>query len=46
MAVNVNTNDADRLDKMQERAKEKGFPFPYLRDESQALGKGVPLLSL
>ncbi|MFL5341317.1 MAG: thioredoxin family protein [Gemmataceae bacterium] len=39
VAVNVNTIPADRLDKMKERAAEKGFPFPYLYDESQKLGK-------
>jgi peroxiredoxin len=39
VAVNVNTIPADRLDKMSERAKEKGFPFPYLYDESQKTAK-------
>jgi hypothetical protein len=38
--VAVNANDAarypeDGLPKMIERAKQRGFPFPYLRDESQ-----------
>jgi peroxiredoxin len=37
--VNVNTIDADRLDKMQERAKEKAFPYPYLYDETQKIAK-------
>ena len=39
VAINVNTIPADRLDKMKERAAEKGFPFQYLYDESQKLGK-------
>jgi len=38
VAVNVNNIPADRLDKMQERAKEKGFNFPYLYDETQKIG--------
>jgi peroxiredoxin len=39
VAVNVNKVDEDRLDKMQERAKDKGFPFDYLFDESQKIAK-------
>lgn len=39
VAVNVNTIAADRLDKMKERAKDKGFNFPYLYDESQKIGR-------
>jgi len=35
----VNNGEADRLPKMQERAKEKGFNFPYLYDASQAIGR-------
>jgi peroxiredoxin len=35
VAVNVNTGAEDRLPKMKERAGEKGFPFPYLYDETQ-----------
>jgi peroxiredoxin len=38
VAVNVNNIDADRLDKMKERAKAKNFNFPYLYDASQKLG--------
>ncbi len=38
--VMINSNDAraypeDRLDAMVARAREKGYPFPYLVDESQ-----------
>jgi peroxiredoxin len=38
--VMVNANDAvgypdDGFDRMAERARSKGYPFPYLRDESQ-----------
>jgi peroxiredoxin len=39
VAVNVNNIDADKLDKMKERAKEKKYDFPYLYDASQKLGK-------
>lgn len=39
VAINVNTIEADRLPKMKERAKEKGFNFPYLFDETQKTGK-------
>src|SRR5207248_956735 len=35
--VNVNTTEADRLPKMEERAKEAGFTFPYLYDETQKI---------
>jgi len=38
VAVNVNNLPADRLDKMKERAKAKGFNFPYLYDASQKMG--------
>jgi peroxiredoxin len=38
--VMINANDAkaypdDRFEVMRSRAKEKGYPFPYLRDERQ-----------
>jgi len=39
IAVNVNNLPADRLDKMKERAEEKGFNFPYLYDPSQKIGR-------
>jgi hypothetical protein len=39
VAINVNNLDADKLDKMEERAKAKGFNFPYLYDESQKIGR-------
>lgn len=35
VAINVNTIPEDRLPAMQARAKEKGFPFPFLYDETQ-----------
>ncbi|MBN1269250.1 MAG: thioredoxin family protein [Kiritimatiellae bacterium] len=40
----INPNDAetypdDSFESMKKRAKEKGFPFPYLRDESQAVAR-------
>jgi peroxiredoxin len=39
VAINVNNIDADRLDKMKQRAKDRGFNFPYLYDSSQASGR-------
>lgn len=39
VAINVNTEEGDRLADMKKRAKEKGFVFPYLHDESQKIGK-------
>ena len=39
IAVNVNNLDADKLDKMQQRAKDKGFNFPYLYDATQKIGE-------
>jgi thiol-disulfide isomerase/thioredoxin len=35
IAINVNNTAFDRLDKMKERAAEKGFNFPYLYDSTQ-----------
>lgn len=37
VAVNVNNLPDDKLDKMKERAKEKGFDFPYLYDPTQKI---------
>src|SRR5262245_11266646 len=39
VAINVNTIPEDRLDQMIVRAKEKGFNFAYLFDESQKIAK-------
>lgn len=44
--VLINPNDAtthpdDSLDAMKVRAKEKAFPFPYLRDETQAVARAL-----
>ena len=41
IAINVNNLEADKLPKMVERAKEKGFNFPYLYDESQVIGRAL-----
>lgn len=41
VAINVNHAEADGLAKMKERAEEKGFNFPYLYDESQAIGRSL-----
>jgi peroxiredoxin len=35
VAISVSRSAADGLDKMKNRASEKGFPFPYLYDETQ-----------
>jgi peroxiredoxin len=42
--VLINSNDAtkypgDSYDQMQERAKEKAYPYPYLLDESQEVAR-------
>ena len=37
VAINVNNGPPDRLDKMKEHAKEKGFNFPYAYDPSQKI---------
>lgn len=39
VAINVNNLEADKLPKMVERSKEKGFNFPYVYDESQKVGR-------
>jgi peroxiredoxin len=39
VAINVNTIEEDRLPKMKERAKSKGFPYPYLYDQTQKIAK-------
>jgi peroxiredoxin len=42
--VAINSNDVarypdDSFERMVERARDKGFPFPYLRDESQQVAR-------
>ena len=39
VAISVSRNRTDRLEKMQDRARQRGFNFPYLFDESQASGR-------
>jgi peroxiredoxin len=39
LAINVNTIPEDRLDKMKERAEQKGFNYPYLYDPTQKTGQ-------
>jgi peroxiredoxin len=39
VAINVNRTREDSLEAMRERAEEKKFPFPYLSDESQQIGR-------
>jgi len=41
IAINVNTGEQDRLPKMTERAKDKGFTFPYAFDPSQKIGRDL-----
>lgn len=39
VAINVNTVEEDRLPQMKERAESKRFPYPYLFDQTQKIGK-------
>ena len=39
VAINVNKIPEDNLDAMKERAKEKGFNFPYLYDDTQQIAQ-------
>src|SRR5947209_1090489 len=39
VAISVDNSEEDRLPKMQEHAREKGFNFPYLHDTSQQIGR-------
>jgi peroxiredoxin len=39
VAISVNTGDEDGLEQMKERAEKKKYPFPYLHDESQKIGR-------
>ncbi len=39
VAINVNRVAEDSMEKMTERAKSKGYPFPYLYDETQQIAK-------
>jgi peroxiredoxin len=41
VAINCNTNEADRLDKMKARAEEQGFNFDYLYDPSQQTARAL-----
>ncbi|GIW82716.1 MAG: thioredoxin family protein [Gemmatales bacterium] len=41
IAINVNNLEADRLPKMKERAKAKGFNFVYAYDPSQKIGRAL-----
>ena len=39
VAINVNKIEEDKLPKMTEKAKAKGFTFPYLYDDTQKIAK-------
>ncbi len=39
VAISVSRNPAEGLDRMAVRAKEKGYTWPYLQDESQFTGR-------
>lgn len=39
VAINVNKVPEDSLDKMQQRAKDKALPYPYLFDASQQIAR-------
>jgi peroxiredoxin len=44
VAINVNTVEEDLLPHMKERATAKNFPYPYLFDQSQKIGKAYGAL--
>ena len=44
IAINVNNSPQDRMDKMKERAKEKGFNFTYAYDPSQKIAVNLGAL--
>jgi peroxiredoxin len=44
VAINVNTVEEDLLPRMKERAATKKFPYPYLFDQSQKIGKAYGAL--
>ncbi|MFN0052939.1 MAG: thioredoxin family protein [Planctomycetales bacterium] len=39
VAVSVSRHPADALEKLQVRARDRGYPFPYLCDASQQIGR-------
>jgi hypothetical protein len=39
VAINSNDHIGDSMDDMKERAREKDFAFPFLRDESQEVAR-------
>lgn len=39
VAVNVSAEEGESLEQMKSRAQDRKFPFPYLRDESQQIGR-------
>jgi peroxiredoxin len=41
VAINVNNHESDKMPKMIERSKEKGFNFSYLYDESQTIARSL-----
>ncbi|MGQ9427096.1 redoxin family protein [Gilvimarinus sp. F26214L] len=41
VGMSFNINHLDKMPAMQERAKEQGFNFTYLRDDSQELGRAL-----
>ena len=41
VAINVNTNDADGLPRMKDRAKAEGYNFPYLYDATQQIARDL-----
>jgi peroxiredoxin len=44
VAINVNTVEEDLLPPMKERATAKSFPYPYLFDQTQKIGKAYGAL--
>ena len=44
VAISVSLFEADNFAAMQKRAREKKYPFPYLQDESQKIGRAYGAL--
>jgi thiol-disulfide isomerase/thioredoxin len=41
VAISVSKEEDDLLPEMKKRARDKGFPYPYLRDDSQKIGRAL-----
>lgn len=41
VAISISHMESDKLEQMKELSQREGFNFPYLRDESQLIGKAL-----